>query len=126
MSKQIIFEQTELSNKPKSERHKLADRFAEFIIKNGLTQPYGGDVTLSLKGRPHYCVLFCYPRTLDGQIAVYSHNFIVIQYQTGYRNLPSDDRRVYTSEADAMKFLDLAFVQHKADEALAIPVKEKK
>lgn len=125
--KQVILDPEELGRKTdKSERHKLADRLATKVCEFNLTQPYGGQVTLTKTGRPHYDILFCLPRHLDGLISVYSHNFIVVQYNTASRSLPPDDRRVFTNEDDVVKFLRLAFVEHQSDKALAIPVKEKK
>lgn len=125
--KQVIIDQEELAQKKeKSPRHQLAERISKFVCENDLTQPYGGGITLSKQGRPHYSVLFCRPRTLDGLVSVYSHNFIVVQYHTAARSMPPDDRRVFESEENLFKFLRLAFVEFKADEALAVPVKEKK
>ena len=116
-----------MTEKPKSERNLIADRIGEFIIENSLCQVYGGDVTLYKGGgRPCYVVAFSKPRTLDGTVSVFAPNFINVRYITAIRALPHEDSVVFTSEADAINFLRLAFVEGKYEEAQAIPTKPRK
>lgn len=114
-------------DKPKSERNLIADRIAQFVIENQMTTPYGGDVSLSkVGGRPHYALAFSQPRHLDGTVQVFSPNFIAVRYITGIRALPHEDSRVFLSEADAINFLRMAFVEREFEVALAIPTKPAK
>lgn len=103
-----------------SERQQLAQRIADFISRNRLTVPYGGDVS---KAGRHYTVTFASPKTLDGVVNVYGDKFIQITYQTAYRELPHRDNRVFESESDAVSFLNLAFVRGDYQAALAIPTR---
>ena len=111
-----------MSDKSPSERQQIAQRIADFIIANELANPFGGDVDQTTgKGRP-YSVLMSI--LLDGQVLVYGPKFILItmqgrlaRYGTGF---------VYESEQHALDFLRLMLVEHKADEALAIPTKAEK
>lgn len=107
-----------------STRQDLACRIAQFICHNELTRPYGGDVTKSIN---HYSIAFadCGPAggVLDGVVKVYGPKFIQIMYLTQYRDLPHKDSRVFTSEADAIDFLNNAFVRRDFEAALAIPTK---
>lgn len=105
-----------------SARSELAQRIADFIMVNGLVIPYGGDV---IKHGNHYSVLFAAPKVLDGVVNVYGPKFIQITYQTQYRDLPNRDRPVFESEADALKFIDKAFVNRDFAGAMVIPRKAK-
>lgn len=110
--------------KKPSPREMIANRIARFIKVNKLDNPFGGDVTLFRGGKmPCYTVAFSKPRVLDGVVSVYSPTFIQVRYQTGYRALPSNGSLVFTSEANAVKFLLLAFVELKFDEAEQVPTK---
>lgn len=112
------------ATKSKSDRELIADRIAAFIVKNDLNHPFGGDVTLYRGGKmPCYLVAFSKPRVLDGTVAVYSKTFVQVRFNTSYRTLPAGDSRVFTSEVNAVKFLKLAFVEMKFDEAMEIPTK---
>lgn len=109
-----------------SERADIAQRLAEFVSANQLAQIYGGDVSQdqTKKGKP-YNVGFSVARYVDGNILIYGPKFINVGYQTAYRDLPSRDQRVFTSIDDAERFLRLAFVELKFQEALDIPVRTK-
>lgn len=106
--------------KPPSERQLAAQAIAEVIVNGQLTSPFGGDVILSQKPRPHYSVAFAKPRILDGTVQVFSTNFVVVRWQTAIRVLAASDSRVYTAE-NAARFIQLAFVEGKYEEAEAIP-----
>jgi hypothetical protein len=112
--------------KPMSERQSCANRIARFINANKLTNPFGGDVVLDRSGKmPCYEVSFSKPRVLNGTVSVYSTSFIMVHFETSYRALPNRARHVYASEADAINFLKLAFVDLNFDEAMEIPLKGK-
>lgn len=103
-----------------SPRNLLAIDIAQTIIDGGLTQPFGGDVTLVTQPKPHYSIAFAKPRILDGSVEVYAPTFVVVSWETGIRDLPHRAKRVYTAE-NAKKFIQLAFVELKFREAEAIP-----
>ena len=110
--------------KKASPREMIANRIARFIKVNHLDSPFGGDVTLYKGGKmPCYLVAFSKPRVLDGTVSVYSPSFIQVRFNTSYRALPAGDSRVFGSESDAVKFLKLAFVDLKFDDAMEIPTK---
>lgn len=104
-----------------SARHDLADRFAQWVRDNGLATVWGGDVSLSSNKRC-YTIGFDRPRTLDGTISVYSPKFIQVRYEGAYGR----DSHVFTSEANAMEFMRLAFVEFDMEAALDVPMKEPK
>jgi hypothetical protein len=106
-----------------SQRSELAREIAAFVADNGLAQVYGGDS--EAKGR-YYSILFSKCRTLDGVIHFYGPKFILVKYQTAFRDLPRNDSRVFTSIKNALDFLRLAFVELDFEAALTIPVKESK
>jgi hypothetical protein len=104
-----------------SPRNQLALDIARVIVDGGLTQPFGGDVSLVKQPRPHYSVAFSKPRILDGSVEVYAPMFVVVSWETAIRDLPHRGKRVYTAD-NAKRFIQLAFVEHKFQEAEAIPV----
>lgn len=109
--------------KQKSDRHKLADRIAKYINDNNLNLPFGGTVLLSkLNNHKFYSVLFSYPRTIDGEIAIYAPNFIQVTYKFGLR----EDNPVFDSEKTALNFIKYGFIDIDWDKANAIPRKPKK
>lgn len=91
-----------------SERRLLADRIATVITSKRLTSPHGGDVTRrkDSKSRDIYEVAFAQPRNLDGTVAIYSDHFLLVRYQTRYKNLPPKGNIVFKSEAALVEFLD--------------------
>ena len=107
-----------------SERQELAQRIANFIRDNRLTTPYGGDV---VRQKNYYTVLFSDVAggtgCLDGAVDVWGEKFIQVSYQTQYRALPREAYPVFQSEADAIDFLNKAFVTRDFDAALAVPTK---
>jgi hypothetical protein len=128
-------------DKPKnrSERHDIALDLAQWISEqttervNTMTNeryegkafngPYGGyEGRADKKGKPH-TVLFSIARYLDGVIYVYGKSFILVSYQTSFRDLPREDNRVFESVDDAKEFLKLAFVENDAQAALEIETK---
>lgn len=104
-----------------SKRQEIMNEISDFVSNNRLAGVYSGS-GLSEDKRYRY-ILLSRPRVLDGTIRVYGPAFLLIEYQTKYNSLPRDDRRVFTSKEDMIQFLQLAFVDYKFDEALAIPTK---
>lgn len=104
-----------------SERSEIAGRFAQFICDNNLANPFGGDVEQS-RDKRYYSVAFSVPAILDGCLCVYSPKYILIQCQGRL----CQNNAVYTSEADAMRFMQLAFVYHDMGAAYAVPTKPPK
>lgn len=103
-----------------SARQDLAQRFADFVISNQMTNPFGGDV---IKSGNHYTVLFSKPAVLDGVVNVYGPKFIQVTYATQYRAMPHRASPVFESESAAFDFINKAFVLRDFDGALAIPTK---
>jgi hypothetical protein len=64
-----------------SERNQVANRLATLICEYGLASPYGGDVEQDKRsrGKP-YNVAFSRPGDLDGQLSIYSPNFIRFKF----------------------------------------------
>jgi hypothetical protein len=114
-----------MSDRAPSDRRQIADRFAEFIIANDIANPFGGEVNIhesaENKRKKHYAIPMSRPRLLDGEVRVYGPKFILVLMR-GALALGGEER-VYASEAAAMAFLRLLLVEHKTDEALAIPTK---
>ena len=102
-------------------REEITELISDFVFCNSLATVYSGtDIHESKKYR---YVLISKPRVLDGEIRIYGPKFIYVSYQAAYRSLPAHDRRVFASVDDALKFLQLAFVDYKFDEALEVPTK---
>ena len=106
-----------------SKRESATDIVSDFISFNNLARVYG-DTGLSEDKKYRY-VLFSLPRTLDGEVRIYNPNFVAVQYQTAFRDLPHRDWRVYKSVDEATEFLRLAFVEFDTDKALEIPTFKK-
>ena len=104
-----------------STREDIMRQIASYIERNGLASVYSG-YGLS-KDKKYRYILISKPRVLDGEIRIYGPKFILISYQTAYRSLPHNDRRVFTSAEDMLKFIQLAFVDGDYENALAIPTK---
>ena len=105
--------------KPPSEREAIAIRLGAFLVKNNLCQVFGGDVH---KHGRYYSVAFSLRRTLDGEVRVYSPKFIQV-LMTGPSAWVGNGSDVFESEQAAIDFLRLALVEHKHEEATAVPRK---
>jgi hypothetical protein len=106
-----------------SDRHDCADRIAEKLREWDLCSPYGGDVSQSDDKR-YYSIGFSRPRNLDGTVQVFSTKFILIRCMG--RLSPGgvgEWSGVYTSESDALSFLELAFVKFDAPKARQVPTR---
>ena len=104
----------------------IANRLARFIVDVGQAQPYGGEVFEAKVARPHFTINFSSLHCLDGSVCLYGPQKIIIQYQTNIIGFPPEDNRRFTSEEDALKFLQLAFVELKFKEAFEVPVDVRK
>lgn len=102
-------------------REDIMREIQSYVERNYLSSVYGGS-GLSKDKRYRY-ILISKPRVLDGEIRIYGPKFILINYQTAYRSLPHNDRRVFTSAQDMLKFIQWAFVDGEYDKALEIPTK---
>ena len=96
-----------------SQRQQVAQNLAETCIFGGLNDSYGVSIDRATdkKGKPHWSVLFCKARILDGIIRVYSPGFIMISWQTAIRDLPSKGMRVFKAEHEAKEFLVNSFIR---------------
>jgi hypothetical protein len=104
-----------------SKREELMKEVLSFVERNYLASVYGG-CGLSEDKKYRY-ILISKPRVLDGEIRIYGEKFLLLKYTARYGSLPRNDRRVFTSAEDLLKYLQLAFVDYKFQEALAIPTK---
>lgn len=107
--------------KPPSPRQLVAERMAELVVELGLTEPYGGTVGKSETNR-FWFVGFSKPANLDGQITVFSDEYITVSWTTRYLDMPHQDRMVFDNVEFAVMFMKLAFgPDRNAKEALGIP-----
>ena len=107
--------------KTASARSDIVDRMVAKLDKWRLNSPF---LDSGESGRYRY-ILFSKPAVLDGEIKVFGPKFIQVKYQTGIRDLPQRDSRVFSSERDALKFIEQAFVKFDADAALAVPARSR-
>jgi hypothetical protein len=96
-----------------SPRQQVARNLADTCVFGGLTDSYGVNVTKSAdgKGKEYWSVTFCKARVLDGEIRVYSPNFILITWQTAFRTMAPRGREVFRSEYTAKEFLVKNFIK---------------
>jgi hypothetical protein len=90
-----------------SPREELAQELLDVCIFGGLDEVYGAtkDKRIDAKGKTYWSILFCKARVLDGAIKVYSEKFILIKWQTAYRDLPAVGQEVFKSPLAAKQFL---------------------
>lgn len=95
-----------------SKRSDFADDFAEFLKTNGLDEVYGVDLALrEIKGKKVYEMTFCIARILDAFVRIYSENFIMVKWQTQYRDMPQFGQEVFKSVDEAKAFILKSFVR---------------
>lgn len=92
---------------------------------NRMSEVYGCIEGISKDKKYRYST-FCHARTLDGEVRVYGPKYIMVRWQTAYRNLPHEDTLVFDSADNAVKFLRLAFVEHDRDAALEVQTRGEK
>jgi len=95
-----------------SERSEIAQRIADFIIKNNLAQIFGGEVRQS-NDKKYYSIGFSIARYVDGEVRVYGPKFILIK---SVGPLSSGDK-ILTSEENAINYLKFQFVEANETEA---------
>jgi len=96
-----------------SPRHQVAENLADTCIFGGLNDSYGVNISKgrSKNNKEYWGVTFCKARVLDGAIEVYSPNFIVIVWQTAYRDMAAKGRELFKSEAAAKTFITKNFIR---------------
>lgn len=112
--------QDDYGTKQPSPREMVAREMAETIIELGLTKPLGGEVQKAETNR-FWFVLFSLPANLDGQVTVFSDQYIRVTWTTRFQDLPHEGKMQFDNVEFAKMFMRLAFVQHKGDEAMALP-----
>jgi hypothetical protein len=94
-----------------SARSDLADSIAEQLIDLDLNDAYGVNVGQShVKGKP-YVISFCKARVLDAQVTLYGPKFVLVKWQTAFRDMQRDGQEKFDSVADAMSFIKTSFVR---------------
>jgi hypothetical protein len=94
-----------------SARSDLADSIASQLKAAGLDDAYGVLIGQShVKGNP-YVISFCKSRVLDGQVTLYGPKFLLVKWQTAYRDMPRDGQEKFDGVADAMAFINSSFVR---------------
>jgi hypothetical protein len=90
-----------------SPREELAQELLEVCIFGGLDEVYGAnkEKATDAKGKTYWSISFCKARVLDGMIRVYSERFIMIKWDTAYRDLPQKGQEVFKSPLAAKQFL---------------------
>jgi hypothetical protein len=96
-----------------SPRQQVARNLSDTCVFGGLTDSYGVNVTKTKdgKGKEYWSVSFCKARVLDGEIRVYSPNFILVSWQTAYRDMAAKGNEVFRSELLAKEFLMKHFIK---------------
>lgn len=96
-----------------SPRETTAECIAQFCIGAGLNEVYGSDVAKQSdqKGKSYYSITFCKARVLDGMVKVYSPTFILVKWQTAFRDMPHKGQEVFKCINDAIDFMKTSFVR---------------
>lgn len=108
-----------------SPREDIADRMAVMCRSVGLCKEQGEcEVVLNDDGdRPFYEFMWgMYPRKINGSVQVRGVQHITVHYNAEQ----SMGSPVFCSEADAVKFMQLAFVAEDWEQARAVPTKQPK
>lgn len=90
-----------------SPRQDVAQELVETIMFGGLDEVYGCNMSKETdnKGKSYYSVSFCKARNLDGVVKVYSPKFVLVKWQTQYRDMPAKGQQVFKNVWDAKSFL---------------------
>ena len=84
----------------------LANDMEQFLIENDLNEVYGTDVNKrTANGKTFYSVIFCKARATDGEVRIYSPNFIQVRWQTQVRRLPHQGSIIAKSVTEAKDFI---------------------
>lgn len=96
-----------------SPRQQVAENLAETCMFGGLNESYGVNIAkgTSNSGKDYWGVTFAKARVLDGSIEVYSPNFIVVKWQTSFRDMAAKGRELFKSESAAKSFITANFIR---------------
>ena len=97
-----------------SARSELAEKIGKELIELGLNEVYGVMVGKSNEGgKPHYSINFCQARYTDGVVKVYSPKFILVKWQTAFRDMPNRGQEKFDNEESAINFIKASFVRNQ-------------
>jgi len=90
-----------------SPRQDVAQELVETIMFGGLDEVCGCNMSKETdnKGKSYYSVSFCKARNLDGVVKVYSPKFVLVKWQTQYRDMSPKGQEVFKNVWDAKSFL---------------------
>lgn len=90
-----------------SPRQDVAQELVETIMFGGLDEVYGCNMSkeIDAKGKSYYSLTFCKARSLDGVVKVYSPKFVLVKWQTQYRDMSPKGQEVFKNVWDAKSFL---------------------
>lgn len=90
-----------------SPREQVALDLLDVVKFGGMDEVYGANIDkqTDAKGKSYWSVTFCKARVLDGVIKIYSPRFIMVKWQTAFRDLPSKGQQIFKSDWDAKQFL---------------------
>ena len=100
-----------------------AEDLFELLNEHLNSSPIAGafEVVEAVEGLPaHVLLTFGLWRSLDGVIHVYE-DCVKVKWHTAIRAMPEEGACFFTFE-NARKFIELAFIEFKFDEAQSIPV----
>ena len=101
-----------------SARSELAESIGKTLCELGLNEVYGVMVGKSNEGgKPHYSINFCQARITDGVVKVYSPKFILVKWQTGFRDMQHRGQQKFDSPEAALTFIKTSFVRGKKEAA---------
>jgi hypothetical protein len=77
-----------------------------------MNDAYGVDISKAESNKRNYWnVTFCVAKVTDGNIRVYSPNYIMVKWMTADRRLPREGQEIFRSEDLAKAFLIKNFSQ---------------
>jgi hypothetical protein len=91
-----------------SKREDVTQEIHEFISSKKLNRVYSG-FGLS-KDKKYRYVLFNIPKYLDGEIRIYNQFFILVKFQTSFRDLPHNGKMIFKSVVETKEFIEKAFL----------------
>ena len=96
-----------------SPRESVAQELYETCLFGGLNESYGASMgkRTDAKGKSYWDVSFCKARTVDGTVKVYSEKFILVKWQTQFRDMPHQGQEVFKNVNAAKSFLVKSFVR---------------
>jgi hypothetical protein len=92
-------------------RHSVAEEIAESCRFGDLNDSYGVLVSKGeANGKSFWSVTFCKAVNLDGEVRIYSPNFILIKWTTRYKHLPKNGSQKFSDVDSAKLFIQKNFV----------------